>query len=113
MAENVRKDRWYYNTQVQMNKPMKFMGLSSLQLFIVIGILGLVMLVCMSFLKTPFIIPLVIDGILFVPIFLISKKLGKEHKKGNSDYYGSYVAYMSTPKKIIDKNKIFSFLVNE
>src|ERR1035437_9573423 len=83
MAESGKQERWDYHKQVQMNKPMKFMGLSSIQLFIVVGILGSVILVCMSFLKTPFIVPLFIDGVLFVPTYYISKKFGKEHKKGN------------------------------
>jgi|ERR1035437_1114285 hypothetical protein len=104
---------WYYNTFVQMNKPMKFMGLSSIQLFGAIGILGLVVVVCMSFFKTKVYIPLSIDSVIFIPMYLISKKLTKEHKRGNSNYYGSFLAYWSTPKKIIDKNKVFNFLINE
>ena len=111
--EEAEKNTWYYHTFVQMNKPMKFMGFSSYQLFIVVGLLGVVVIVCTSFLKTKFIVPLLIDGMLFVPAYMISKKLTAEHKRGNSNYFGSYVSYMSTPRKVIDKNKIFSFLINE
>lgn len=111
MEEN-KKD-WYYHTFVQMNKPMKFMGLSSLQMFVVVGLLGIVVIVCTSFIKTHVVVPILIDGVLLIPIFFISQKLKIEHKKGNSDYFGSYLAFFTTPKKIIDKNKIFSFLINE
>lgn len=107
------KNSWQYLTQVQMNKPMKFMGLSSMQLFISIGILGFIIVISTTIFHLSPLVPFLIDGVIFIPIFFGSKKLAAEHKKGNSTYLGSYFAFMNTPKKIIDKNKIFSFIVNE
>jgi hypothetical protein len=111
--EELNHKNWEYKTQVHMNKPMKFMGLSSTQLFITAGSFGFVMVICISVLKVSVLVPFFIDSVFFVPVYFISKKLAKEHKKGNSTYLGSYLAFTSTPKKIIDKNKIFSFIVNE
>lgn len=101
----------YYGLS-QLNKPIRFRGLSSLQLgAAVLGSIVLFMILSIS--GQSFI---GLFGLLAAWIILLKgplKKLNKEHKKGTPNYVESYFIFSSVPKKIRDKETIFQFLINK
>lgn len=102
-----------YFTQNYVNKPIKLMGLTSIQMFAVIGLMGLTVVICVSVLQTGALVALGIDAIMAIPIFIMTSKMNKEHKKGNPGYLNSYLAFMSTPRRIIDQKNVFKIIFNE
>ena len=86
-----------YNSCVKMNKPIRFFGLSSMQAIIIFVFVLISILVMMM------------SGINFMLLIII---LGGEiYKKGTPDFFGAYATFNATPRKIIDTNFIFSFLI--
>jgi hypothetical protein len=110
MSEEINiKKRWYYNTQVQMNRPLRLAGFKSLQLGLILGMMGISAVVVISI--AGFIGFFFVEGIIVLPVILLSRKLQIEQKKGNYDFINSYMSFTSTPKKILDKNRCLKFLI--
>lgn len=103
------EDEFYFGLS-KMNKPIRFAGLSSLQLGGSI-LLSVTIFLVMATSKMALFGLFVLITIWIVLIKFIFKKLIKEHKKGTPDYINSYFALRGTPKAIVDRNFIFSFLI--
>ncbi len=97
-----------YNNMVKVNKPIRLMGLSSVQFMMVIAVLGLSAVIMVSAGSSIIAIAsvLVIEG---MPIMMYASKSIKEGKRGNYKFYSSWSAFQSTPRKIQD-NGIFSMI---
>lgn len=110
-SHDAMEDILYY-TMPKINKPIRFWGLSSLQLG------GMILVTMVVFLGTV-ITKQAVTGVIILSsawVFIIQvviKKLNKEHKRGTPDYMSSYFIYAALPKKITDKNLIFSFLLKK
>jgi len=99
-----------YHTLRKINRPIKFFGLTSLQLGGVCLIVALLIILMIAANKNPvaiiFFVVVVISGLSF-----LLGKLNVEHKKGNPDYLVGEQVKTATPKKIKDGKKIFGFLM--
>ncbi len=102
-----------YNTLNQMNKPIRMMGLSSIQLFIIIGVVGMTVMICTAIIGLNVLSTIMVAGVVILPLVFIAGKLSVAHKKGCPDYMKSYLAFMSTPKKIIDRKRLLSIIYQE
>ena len=102
-----------YNTKNQLNKPIRMMGLSSLQLFGIIGVVGLSVVISVTLFGLGILGSLVVAAFFLLPAFFIAGKLSTEHKKGHPDFMKSYMTFMSTPRKIIDKKGVLSMIYQE
>lgn len=95
----------------KINKPIKFFGLSSGQFGLFMLFVAITIIVFIFKQIHPLIITMalcaigVLSGMLF-------NTLKKEHKAGNPDYLTGLSVRSATPKKIVDKNKIFKFILN-
>lgn len=95
----------------KVNRPIKFFGLTSGQFGLFMIATAIVIIVCVFKQMHSIIIATVITSILLIS-GLLFKNLQKEHKAGNPDYLGSLSIKSATPKKIVDKKRIFSFILN-
>lgn len=102
-----------YITHNQMNKPIRMMGLSSLQLFAVIAVFGLTLVIMTAIVKASFLTILVVAAIIIILLTMLVAKLSREHKKGCPNYIKSYFTFTGTPKKIIDTKSVLSMVYNE
>lgn len=94
----------------QLNKPIRFRGLSSLQLGAsVLGSIVVFMVMSTSGLSLVGLFSLTGGWIILLKGPL--KKLNQEHKKGTPNYVESFFMFSSTPKKIRDKEVIFNHLI--
>ena len=59
----------------------------------------------------PLVITLLLSGIVFLSGLLFNT-LKKEHKAGNPDFLTGLSVRSATPRKIVDKKKIFNFILN-
>lgn len=98
-------------TMRKINKPIKFFGLSSGQFGIFMLIVAITIIVCIFKRLHPLIITVLLSGIVFLSGLLFSR-LKKEHKAGNPDFLTGLNVRTATPKKIVDKKKIFNFILN-
>lgn len=99
-----------YITHNHMNKPIRMMGLSSLQLFGVIGVLGLTLVILTAMVKASMMVTLIVFSMMVIPLIMLIAKLTKEHKKGCPDFIKSYFTFGSTPRKIIDSKSVLSMI---
>lgn len=95
----------------KINKPIKFFGLSSGQFGIFMLFVAICIIVFIFKQIHPLIISLVLSGIGVLSGRLFNT-LKKEHKAGNPDYLTGLSVRSATPRKIVDKNKIFKFILN-
>lgn len=95
----------------KINKPIKFFGLSSGQFGIFMLFVAICIIVFIFKQIHPLIISLVLSGIGVLSGMLFNT-LKKEHKAGNPDYLTGLSVRSATPRKIVDKNKIFKFILN-
>lgn len=95
-----------------LNKPIRFRGMTSLQVGIG-GVITIVIILVTSISGTPFIGLPILVGIWIVLLNGPLKKLNQEHKKGTPNYIGSYLNFSGTPKKIFDKDLVFSHLITK
>lgn len=95
----------------KVNRPIKFFGLTSGQFGLFMLVTAIIIIVCIFKQMHSIIIAAVISSILLISGFLF-KNLQREHKAGNPDYLGGLSIKSSTPKKIVDKKRIFSFIFN-
>ncbi len=102
-----------YYTQNQVNKPIKFMGLSSRMIFAIIGILGLNVIFCVTILGLKIMQTGIVEFVLVIPITLFTARMNTEWRKGNKDYIGSLFSFMRTPRRIVDRKGLFKMLINE
>lgn len=98
-------------TMRKINKPIKFFGLSSGQFGIFMIIVAITIIVCIFKQLHPLVITLLLSGIVFLSGLLFNT-LKKEHKAGNPDFLTGLSVRSATPRKIVDKNKIFKFILN-
>lgn len=99
-------------TFIKINKPMRFYGLSSGQLGLFVLIIVLVILACIFLRVNSFIMIVLIAAILSGGSFLF-ERLKKEHKAGNPNYLAGLRVSNSTPKKIVDKYRVFNMLIKK
>jgi hypothetical protein len=97
-----------YNNLVKVNKPIRMMGLTSMQFILVIAILGLSAVIMIS-IGAAFLTMVFVLVIEIIPIMIYVSKSIKESKKGNYTFYSSWSAFQSTPRKIQD-NGVFKML---
>ena len=95
----------------KINKPIKFFGLSSGQFGIFMLIVAITIIVCIFKQLHPLVITLLLSGIVFLSGLLFNT-LKKEHKAGNPDFLTGLSVRSATPRKIVDKKKIFNFILN-
>ena len=98
-------------TMRKINKPIKFFGLSSGQFGIFMLIVAITIIVCIFKQLHPLVITLLLSGIVFLSGLLFNT-LKKEHKAGNPDFLTGLSVRSATPRKIVDKKKIFNFILN-
>lgn len=98
-----------YRTLNKMNKPIRMMGLSSLQFLAIIVIVGLTITLLVSSGTSLFAV-LVVLMVEITPIVFYTSKASMEHKKGNPTYFSSWWMFGSTPKKIIDRKGILNYI---
>ena len=89
----------------KINRPIKFFGLTSGQFGLFMLANALIIIVCIFKHVHPVIIVSVM-GALF-------KNLKREHKAGNPDYLTGLSVRSATPKQIIDKHKVFNFIMKQ
>ena len=68
-------------------------------------------IVCIFKQLHPLVITLLLSGIVFLSGLLFNT-LKKEHKAGNPDFLTGLSVRSATPRKIVDKKKIFNFILN-
>jgi c-di-AMP phosphodiesterase-like protein len=93
-----------------MNRPIRFFGLSSLQLgglFVIAAIIIVIMITSNA--GVLFIVTLIACMLLLFS--LLFSKLNKEHKRGNPNYAQGVSVQSATPRKVVDKKRIFNHLI--
>lgn len=98
-------------TMRKINKPIKFFGLSSGQFGLFMLFVAITIIVFIFKQIHPLIITMALSAIGVLSGMLFNT-LKKEHKAGNPDYLTGLSVRSATPKKIVDKNKIFKFILN-
>lgn len=96
----------------KINRPIKFFGLTSGQFGLFMLVNALIIVIFIFKHVHPFIIISVIGTIVFGSGILF-KKLVREHKAGNPNYLSSLSVKYGTPAKIIDKHKVFNFIMKQ
>lgn len=99
-------------TMRKINRPIRFFGLSSGQFGLFMLINALIIIVCIFKHVHPVIIVSVMGTIFFFSGILF-KNLKREHKAGNPNYLSSLSVRSATPKQIVDKRKIFNFIMKQ
>lgn len=94
----------------KINKPIKFFGLTSIQFGLLMLFYALVIIICVFAHLHPLIVVIIISIMAFISSILF-KNLSKEHKAGNPDYLTTLSVKSVTPAKIVDKNRIFKFIM--
>lgn len=94
----------------KINKPIKFFGLTSIQFGLFMLFNALVIIICVFVHLHPLIVVSIISILAFVSGILF-KNMSKEHKAGNPDYLTSISVKSVTPTKIVDKHKVFNFIM--
>jgi c-di-AMP phosphodiesterase-like protein len=110
MAEIERSMAKTYHTLKKMNRPIRFFGLSSLQLGGLFVLTAIVIVIMITSNTSPIVIVILLAGLL-LSFSILFGKLNKEHKKGNPNYMQGLSVQSTTPQKIVDKQKIFSKLI--
>jgi len=100
-----------FSSCMKMNKPIRFYGMSAYQGF-GFFIFGLLSIVFMIFSGVKFYLMLLIFAGEVYGLFLLSKKLKEAAKDGTPDLLSSWQVKNSTPKKIVDSNRVFKYLIN-
>ena len=98
-------------TMRNINKPVRFFGLSSGQFAIFMLFVAITIIVSIFKQFHPVLIIGIISAILFFSAMLF-KTLKKEHKAGNPDYLSGLSIRSATPRRITDKKRIFKFILN-
>lgn len=96
----------------KINRPIKFFGLTSGQFGLFMLANALIIIVCIFKHVHPVIIVSVMGAIFFASGILF-KNLKREHKAGNPDYLTGLLVRSATPKQIIDKHKVFNFIMKQ
>ena len=96
----------------KINKPIKFFGLTSIQFGVIMLFYALVIIICVFAHLHPLIVVTIISIMAFISGMLF-KNLSKEHKAGNPDYLTNLSVKSVTPSKIVDKRKVFNFIMKK
>ncbi len=96
----------------KINRPIRFFGLSSGQfgLFMLANALIIIVFV---FKHVHPIIVISVMGAIFFGSGVLFKNLKREHKARNPNYLSSLSIKSATPKKIVDKHKVFNFIMKK
>ena len=96
----------------KINRPIRFFGLSSGQfgLFMLANALIIIVFV---FKHVHPIIVISVMGAIFFGSGVLFKNLKREHKAGNPNYLSSLSIKSATPKKIVDRHKVFNFIMKK
>lgn len=94
----------------KINKPIKFFGLTSIQFGLLMLSYALVIIICVFAHFHPLIVVTIISIMAFISGILF-KNLSREHKAGNPDYLTSLSVRSVTPAKIVDKHRVFKFIM--
>lgn len=99
-------------TMRKINRPIRFFGLSSGQfgLFMLANALIIIVFV---FKHVHPIIVISVMGAIFFGSGVLFKNLKREHKAGNPNYLSSLSIKSATPKKIVDRHKVFNFIMKK
>lgn len=100
------------NTVGKINRPIKFWGLTPLQ-FGIFALVNAIMVIVSIFIHLPAIGIAILMGFISFISGILLKKLKKEHKAGNPDYLTALSVKSSTPRKIVDKSRIFNLILSE
>lgn len=96
-------------TMRKINRPIKFFGLTSGQFGLFMLANALIIIVCIF----KHVHPVIIVGVMVAIFFtsgLLFKTLKREHKAGNPDYLTGLSVKAATPRRILDKHKVFNFI---
>lgn len=96
----------------KINKPVKFFGLKSAHFGLFMLINAVIIIVSIFMHLHPIVIVCIISALLSVSGILL-KNLSREHKAGNPDYLTGLSVKSITPTKIVDKRKVFNFIMKE
>ena len=96
----------------KINKPIKFFGLTSIQFGVLMLVYALVIVICVFAHLNPLIVVVIISIMAFFSGILF-KNLSREHKAGNPDYLTSISVKSVTPTKILDRKKVFNFIMKD
>lgn len=99
-------------TMRKINRPIRFFGLSSGQFGLFMLANALIIIVFVFKHVHPIIVISVMEAIFFGSGVLF-KNLKREHKAGNPNYLSSLSIKSATPKKIVDKHKVFNFIMKK
>jgi cadmium resistance protein CadD (predicted permease) len=88
-----------YNTLPNLNRDIKFFGLTSIQVFVVLVLLAFV-----------FMIQWIVGLLMIIPVYVGVLKVYQAEKKGNPSFIDSKMVFKSTPKKVFDKNRVLQYL---
>lgn len=96
----------------RLNKPIRFYGLTSLQLGGSV-LTTIILFIVLSTAKMSLLGLFILSGVWIILLKGPLKKLNQEYKKGTPNYLSSYLTFSSTPKRIRDKHSIFSFIIKK
>lgn len=99
-------------TMRKINRPIRFFGLSSGQ-FGLFMLANALIIIVFIFKHVHPIIVIFVMGAIFFGSGVLFKNLKREHKAGNPNYLSSLSIKSATPKKIVDKHKVFNFIMKK
>lgn len=99
-------------TMRKINRPIRFFGLSSGQ-FGLFMLLNALIIIVFVFKHVHPVIVVVTMGAIFFGSGILFRNLKREHKAGNPSYLSSLSIKSATPSKIVDKNKVFNFIMKK
>lgn len=82
------------------------MGLTSMQMLV----LFIILIIDILFFALGVIMPALLFLGILIPAFLFARKIGKENKKGNPDFFNSYLDFTGVKKEFCDHSKSLKYL---
>ena len=98
---NVRQESRKYHTLPNLNRRILFFGLTSMQVFLAVGVIAIM-----------FVVQWAVGIIALVGIGYYTGEIRKEAKKGNPDYIETKSIFSASPKTLEDNNNALKYLSN-